>query len=420
MTALQLRLISMIGSVAAFAGTVAAQPVVVAGTGDPNLDVPAVQAAVDRGGRLVLRGHFSFDRPPTAPAGAAISRMVTVSKNVVISGSPDQNGDMPAIQGGEWPFFVDAVDAHVTIQRLHFIQPKAGAIWVYAVSGLAVTGCRIESIVPTAEFAAEASQVGPVSTAIFVGADPHPPSPTELGRPENFSGTLAILNNDIDVGVGATPGAQTLGVAMFNVGRSPDKEVDIYVSGNNIRNSTEPAINFRVVGGRAHAERNVLTTGVTGGADVIRVVGSGSYLIAHNSIDCGWANGAATGINLIGNGNGYAPVASAIVVDNDVTMSAQEGTVFGASSAGIGIRGFAQGNSALNNRIRGRARAALAVNAQNAGIPGNNSFISNDLDGFQSSLADIFVDTGVTNTSVIGRQALVEDHGSGTVVVPMR
>jgi hypothetical protein len=161
-------------------------------------------------------------------------------------------------------------------------------------------------------------------------------------------------------------------------------------------------------------------TGVTGAPDAIRVVGSGSYVIAHNSIDCGWASGTATGINLIGKGNGYAPVASAIVVDNDVTMSAQGGTVFGVSSAGIGIRGFAQGNSVLNNRIRGRARAALAVNAQNAGIPGNNSFVSNDVDGFQSSLADIFVDAGVTNTAVIGRQGPVEDHGTGTVVVPMR
>ena len=52
------------------------------------------------------------------------------------------------------------------------------------------------------------------------------------------------------------------------------------------------------------------------------------------------------------------------------------------------------------------------------GTPGNNSFVSNDLNGFQSSLADVFVDAGVTNTVVIGRKATVEDRGSGTVVVP--
>jgi hypothetical protein len=51
--------------------------------------------------------------------------MVTVSKNVVISCRLDGNGDMPAIQGGEWLFFVDAADAHVTIQGLHFVHPRA-------------------------------------------------------------------------------------------------------------------------------------------------------------------------------------------------------------------------------------------------------------------------------------------------------
>src|SRR5438128_1919823 len=107
MTRAKRGLISMICSVA-FAGAVAAQPVAVTGTGDPNVDVPAVQAAVDHGGSVVLIGHFSFDRPPTAPAGATYNRMVTVSKNVAISGSRDDNGDLPTIKGGDWPFLIDA------------------------------------------------------------------------------------------------------------------------------------------------------------------------------------------------------------------------------------------------------------------------------------------------------------------------
>ena len=157
---------------------------------------------------------------------------------------------------------------------------------------------------------------------------------------------------------------------------------------------------------------------MAGGADAIRIVGSGLYLIAHNCIDCSWASGAATGLNVFS--QAFAPEASAIVVGNDLTMSAAEGTVFGASSAGIVIGGFAQGNSVLNNRLRGRAGVALGVYDLNLGIPGNNSFVSNDLDSFQSSVADFFVDMGVTNTALIGRQVLVEDHGTGTVVVPMQ
>ena len=69
----------MIGLLGAFSGALAAQPVVVTGTGDPNLDVPAVQIAVDQGGTVVLMGRFSFDRPPTAPDAARYNRTVTVS-----------------------------------------------------------------------------------------------------------------------------------------------------------------------------------------------------------------------------------------------------------------------------------------------------------------------------------------------------
>ncbi len=335
----------------------------------------------------------------------------------MISGGRDAGGGLPTIAGGEWPFLVDAVDAHVTIEGLRFVRPKAGAIWVYAVAGLAVTGCRVESIEPTVEFAMQSGQANPVSTAIFVGSDPHPGAAAQPQRPGNFSGTLAILNNDIDVN--GARGNQALGIVMFSAGRSPDKEVDIYVSANNIRNTTEPAINLRYIVGRAHVERNVLTTGALtlGASDAIRIAGSGSYLIAHNSVDCGWADGAAVGINVFG--LSAAPEASAIVMDNDVTMSAPEGTVFGPNSAGIEIKAFAKGNSVLNNRIRGRASAALSVIGQNGGIPGNSSFVSNDLDGFQSSLADVFVDAGATNTVFIGRQARVENRGIGTVVVPM-
>lgn len=65
---------------AAFMAALAAQPATVTGTGHPDVDVPAVQAAVDRGGSVVLIGHFSFDRPPSTPLGATYNRMVTVCK----------------------------------------------------------------------------------------------------------------------------------------------------------------------------------------------------------------------------------------------------------------------------------------------------------------------------------------------------
>ena len=407
--------IALICLAVAIPGSAAAQPAVLMGTGDPNLDVPAVQAAVDRGGSLTLSGHFSFDRSPTAPAGSVYNRMVTVSKSIAISGMRDRNGDLPIIQGGDWPFLIDAEDARVTIQGLHFVRPSSGAIWIYSVAGLTVAGCQIESVQPTMEFGAEGGQANPVSVAIFAGANAHPPNAANPGTPENFSGTLAIVNNDIDVG--AMPGTQTLGIAMFAVGRPPDKEVSILVSGNRIRNVNEPAINFRVVGGRAYTERNLVITGSTAGSDAIRVVGSESYVIAHNNIDCGWGSGTSVAIDVIGQPAPMAPASGVIIMDNLVNMSSPPGTVFSANSAAIEVKGFTQGASVMNNRILGRANTAFAMVDQNKGMPISSSFISNDLTDFQSALADIFIDAGVSDTFFLGRQISVQDNGSGTVLV---
>jgi hypothetical protein len=393
----------------------------VTGTGNPHLDVPAVQAAVDQGGSVVLRGHFSFHKPPNLPPGSIYKRMVTVSNEVTITGHPDANGHLPIIEAGDWPFLIDAGNARVTIHKLHFVRPKSGAIWIYSVGGLLIRGCHIERVQPSVEFGMEGGQTNAVAAAIFAGADPHPPNAINPGTPGDFSGTLAILNNDIDVGGGLdVDGMSVLGVVMFRLG-TPDREVKIVVSGNTIRNVTAPAINLRVVGGRAHAEQNVLITGNISGMnpDVIRVFGSGSYVIARNTIDCGWMGGTATGIDLFSQQPPMAPISNAIVVDNDVTMSAENGTVSTDLSAGIKMKGFAQGSLVLNNRIRGRASAALSLIDLNGGMPASNWLLLNDVANFHSSVADVFIDAGVTDTFVLGHQGSLIDHGVGTVVVPL-
>src|ERR1700737_1876693 len=87
MNALNRNFIAVIAGVVAFAATASAQVNVVVGTGDPNIDVPAVQAAVDQGGRVVLMGHFSFDRPPTKPAGVTYGGPQTRVATLGVSGS---------------------------------------------------------------------------------------------------------------------------------------------------------------------------------------------------------------------------------------------------------------------------------------------------------------------------------------------
>jgi hypothetical protein len=409
--------IALIGSFAALAGTAAVQPVVVVGTGDPDLDVPAVQAAVDQGGQVILRGRFSFNRPPTTRQGSTYSRTITLSKGVAISGSPDAHGELATIEGGFFPFFGEAPGGRIAIQALRFVRPKGGAIWIFAAGGLTVSDCRIEGVEPSAEFGRYALVSQPLAAGINVSYGGPPGGP---GKPDNFSGTFLISNNDVEVG--GTADDRTLGIAIMIVGRFPDSEVDVFVSGNHVRNVTEPGINVQRVAGRVRVERNVIETGVASPAVrpvAMRIVGSGSYRIAHNSINCGFVGGEAVGIDLIGPAPPLAQLANAIVVDNDLTMAAPAGTLFGASSAAIAVGGFAQDNIIRNNRIRGRARTALAVLARNTGSPGNTAFVANDLEGFQSSPDDIIVDAGATNTRIVGRKGTIADKGTGTVIVPM-
>jgi len=409
----------ILGTLPVFAAASAAAQTVVVGTGIPDIDVPAVQAAVDQGGEVLLKGHFSFNRPPTVPEAPEPSVLtggfatVLVGKAVVISGTQDGDEEMASIEGGTTPFYVDAPGASVTIQRLRFIRPRVDAVLVYAVRGLVMASCKIEGV--------EMAFGG--GAGIQILTSPGQPMPATPGKPANISGRLVIVNNDMDL-TGATATDASIGVQIFSVG-VPGAEVEAYISGNNIRNVTEPAINIRRVVGRVYVERNVITTGSLEAPkprpQAIRVAnGLGSYLIAHNRIDCGWPGRDAEGIGVFSQVAEW-PMTGAIVLDNDITMSAPAGTVFGDFSAAIGVYGFTEDTVVRNNRIQGRARAALSIPVfplppQVAAVPANNAFILNRFDDFQASEADVFVGFGALNTRIVGA-GTIEDLGIGTTIV---
>jgi len=161
------------------------------------VDVPAFQAPVDQGGDLVLKEHFSFNRPPTVPTATAWGgglATVLVSKAFTISGDRDENGhlrdeggEMTSIEGGTTPFYVEAAGASVTIQGLRFIRPKGDAILVYAVSGLTIASCKVEGIVPL-------PQATGASDGIDVITSDGLPNPANPGKPEKVAGTRLIVD----------------------------------------------------------------------------------------------------------------------------------------------------------------------------------------------------------------------------------
>jgi|GEM_PF-1768476 len=387
------------------------QALVVVGTGHPAVDVPAVQAAVDRGGNVILKGYFSFATPPTKPVAPVLASgwyppaaEVMVSKAVTISGARDAHGEMTTIDAGTIPFYVDAPGQRVTILGLRFVRPTADAILVYAVRDAEITATKIEGVVP---FAGGAEGIA-INTR---GEIPKPASP---GNPENVSGHLLIARNDIDA-VGGTTHDATTGVFVLGVGQSPKDEVGVDIIGNDIKNTTGSTINIRRVNGRVRVLGNTLRTSnevAAGDNDALRVVNTGSYLVANNSVECKWPD--AAGIAVFSQFAEW-PIERAVVEDNDVLMSAPPGTRFGDFSAGISIRGFANGNVVRHNKIRGRARAALAVYVFRGGVPSENAFINNRFDNFKATLADIFVGSGIVRRRIVGPGTIV-DQGVGKIM----
>ena len=396
----------------ALAASALAQAITVTGTGNPDMDIPAVQAAVNLGGDVVLMGHFSFDKPPTVPTGLAAigipQATILIAKAVAISGAGGAS-----IESGTIPFYVEAPGAAVTIQNVRFVRPAKSAIIVYAVSGLVVASCSIEgfTVLPNIQF----SGIAVIANDMAVT-----PSPTQPGHPQNLSGRIVIANNVIDGG--ENPTGNVLGITTFSAGVSPDKEVDLYITGNRISNVTEPAINLRRIGGRAHVEGNVITTGpvsspTTPRPEAIRAVNIGSFVIAHNVIHSQWPDPDAIGIGMFSQFADW-PMADALVVDNDVTMLPPDGVQFGDYSAGIDIRGFTQNIVVGNNTIRGRARAAAAVDVFSGGIPVNTAILLNHISDFDASFPGVIVGNGVTGTLLLGPKGTVNDQGINTMILP--
>jgi serine/threonine protein kinase len=386
-------------------------PILVTGTGDAAHDVRAIQDAADRGGEITLKGDFSFAIAPTKPVAPLLASgwypaaaEILISKAVNISGVRDAQGGMATIESGTVPFYVDAPGERVTIRGLRFVRPTSAAILVRAVRGLEISSSKIQGVVPFS---------GGGSGGIAINTRGGMEMLSSSGNPENVSGHLLITDNEID-GTGGTAQAPTAGVVVISVGQSPDRQVDVDIVSNHISNMTAPAINIRRVHGRVRVLGNILQTSreTVGEVDAVRLVDGGSILMANNTVECKWPN--AAGIQVY---SPYAewPTDSTIVEDNYVRMSPAPGATLGDFSAGISIRGFAERNVIRHNIISGRARAALSMYAFRGGVPADNAFIDNRLEGFKATVADIFVGSGVVRGHITGPGSL-SDHGRATIL----
>jgi len=386
------------------------QPVLIIGTGDAARDVPAVQDAVNGGGDITLQGHFNFALPPTKPVAALLASgwyppaaEILISKAVNISGVRDARGEMATIESGTIPFYIDAPGDSVRIRGLRFVRSISAAILVRAVHGLEIRLSKIEALVPFPRLA----------EGIAINTAGGMPMPTSPGNPKEVFGKILIANNEID-GTGGTADSMTGGIRVYSVGQAPDRVADVDIIGNRVSNVSTSAINIRRVAGRVRILGNTIrtSTATRGNVDCVRLVSASSFLMAENTVECRWPNAPA--IQVFSPFPEW-PTERAIVEDNTVIMSPAPGAALGEYSAGISIRGFAKGDTVRHNTISGRALFALSMYEFRGGVPADNAFIDNRLEGFEATSADILVGSGVVRAQIIGPGS-VTDHGSGTVL----
>jgi len=239
------------------------------------------------------------------------------------------------------------------------------AVCLAAAGGLAIESCVIDTVeaMPAWWNVTGMTLVSGIHVASLMVL----PAPNRPGKPENVHGQVSIVNNEISVSETADHG---VGIMLVSVGDAANP-VEAEIAGNTVRNANREGINVKYIGGRVRIERNIVTSTTIypgperGPIAAIHSLGSGTYTITHNRIDIADPNGA--GIRARGY-SGSGVLIERVISDNDVTISAREGAVFGPWSAGIDVRGFGRDNVVKGNRIRGRARIALSL-ARDGTVP---------------------------------------------------
>ncbi|MCP5264748.1 MAG: hypothetical protein H6934_01460 [Burkholderiaceae bacterium] len=346
---------SIAGLALAGCQTLAPTPKTVEGTGDPAKDVPALQAAVDTGGPVVLRGTFDFGE-----RGQVILR-----RDVDISGL-----EGATIRGGFLAFSSPVPDVlppvnpgpRIAIRNLSFTGTLWAPINIGYASGLVVTGIRVSALRPSPApipgIAGGQMQAGVLFGMAWAQKDVR----TRRYSPGVFTGAVRIERNEIDVQV-ARP-ATTLGYGIF--GQWTDG-VDAIIADNRIRGASRTA--FEVIDhyrdkdgrGRIVVRRNRLATANAGipfpGKQTPNGILVGYFSDRKAALDPKRAVKMDVVDNVVetsgANSMGIA------VLANDVSVKGNTVTVRGKQSLAIMVAG--SGGKVEGNELRGTGGVGLVV-----------------------------------------------------------
>jgi hypothetical protein len=407
----------MILAVPGFAGPPASYDSVVAGKADPAYDVRAVQDAVDRGGKVLLKGTFDFGE----------KGRVNINNDVQIFGEAHKKGaPLTKIKGGFWSFHSplpaqlppQAQGPKITIQGIHFDGALYSPIHLAYSSGATIKANKITNVHPMQTDEVIFGKSGLYrQKAIVCGSHYAQPKQTRKYRPGAFTGLLTVADNDIDLHNEVPTKSLAQGVLIqWTTGAT------IKIFHNRIhncaRNSIETLDNFRGEDGSGMTiiKDNHVVTAIKG----VPVPTPSTP----NGIIAGWfydITGAAdpkrnTKVLIMGNhieARGDTSMAVSVLCDGAVVMS--NNILLGGGKKARGVLQLGSDGLIANNKVEGSGLCAALTMPYKGLKACGNTFVGNDLSRFKASMADVLLQS--SDNIVIGKCGKVAGKGQRNLVL---
>ena len=372
-------------------------------TGSYPADVQAVQAAVDGGGRVLLKAvneagePAAFDFGPSDPDSGGL---VELTGDVDIRGEtlwPSRTtvgervgSHMTTVRGGLRPYFGVDPTVKSKIRGINFEGPLFAAIFIIGSAGSEIIGNRISGVVMLADNG---------STGIgFDGGN---------DRDGAITGRVRVVGNVIEDTIDTDPIAPTAGaITIFTTATT-----EVEIARNVVNNVPGQGIFVAQPRGLVRIEENVLVpgadpTGFLFGNGIVIVGGRGAvYRVKQNEIRC--ENPQADGILFFGFGDDRlaGAIVAPVVTKNRVVM---HDSLFG----GVSLYGSVSHAFVAGNEIEGNGAYALQIaEGFPDDIASDNIFLGNNVSRFTSSVADVFFGTNTRENLVVGHCRSVIDLG---------
>lgn len=362
-------------------------------TGEYPADVESVQAAVDQGGKVVLKATSvggaptAFDFGPPEPD----SGFVTLEHDVELVGE-HAGAASTTIEGGNYPVQSFAA-IRTAVRDITFEAPLHGAILVWQPEAdTEITGNRIAHVVGRATICC-----GTVAEAIVV------------------SGDRIVVSDNVVEDVAAET---AIGISEF------DAAGKVEILRNRVSGTSYAAIECSRNQGVVKILHNVLRPGPTSdgfGGFGIEVNGTGSYDISRNEILVETPGGI--GIYAVGIPEfGFGPLTDPVIERNHLTLRPVgdiDGELF---NDGIDLFGQASGAAVRENKIDGPGYNALglydlSLDPEHPSDLGFNRFVGNNIAHFHAAFADVFLDVSSHDNLVKGRSGTAIDLGTNNHLV---